>query len=174
MIQGDQEHIQSLEAFAKGKPENGPNENDGQMEVAKAQLAIDQDELENAKEDLSRAGGDQTTQIQEELAKHQAREHTASNSAANQVKPSSFQVGGVTLWSHVEDWWQLRQKLKSLSDATSETQGNIAALNQQHDAVERSKFNSVAGGREPAAESSDSRGTADAAFVKELQFRAPS
>jgi small-conductance mechanosensitive channel/post-segregation antitoxin (ccd killing protein) len=171
-IRADQERIQRLEANTKSKPERGSNENDGQIEVAKAQLSVDQDKLESAKEDLSRASGDQTTQIQEELAKHQAREHAANNSEANQVKPSSFQVGGVTLWSHVEDWQHLHQKLKSLSQATFEARQNIGVLTHQHYAVE-AQLDRVAAGREPTSDSEHSKAKEDpAATVKELQYEA--
>jgi hypothetical protein len=44
------------------------------------------------------------------------------------VQPSEFEVKGVTLRSHLRDWWQLHKKLQSLSEASSYAIANSAAL----------------------------------------------
>ena len=42
------------------------------LDVAKAQLGLDSDELADAQQDLARATGDERSRIQQELASHEA------------------------------------------------------------------------------------------------------
>jgi small-conductance mechanosensitive channel len=68
-IKNDQARIASLTTGAK--PEDASS-NASDLEVAKAQLGLDQNELDDALEDLSRESGDQRSKIQQELAARQA------------------------------------------------------------------------------------------------------
>lgn len=68
-IKNDQARIASLTTGAK--PEDASS-NANDLEVAKAQLGLDQNELDDALEDLSRESGDQRSKIQQELAARQA------------------------------------------------------------------------------------------------------
>src|SRR6185503_3092038 len=75
LISQDKEQIQTVtEGLKAPTPKNGnPAEYDeGDLEVAKAQLALDTDELADVQHDFNRASGDQTSQIQAELATHEA------------------------------------------------------------------------------------------------------
>ena len=75
LIAQDKDDVQTItEQLKLPPPKNGkPAEyDDGDLQVAKAQLGLDTDELADAKQDLDRASGDQTSQIQAELNAHEA------------------------------------------------------------------------------------------------------
>ncbi|HYM77413.1 MAG TPA: mechanosensitive ion channel domain-containing protein [Candidatus Dormibacteraeota bacterium] len=116
-IKSDQEQVQRLEATAKNTGKDNQSEILGRLDLAKAQLELDQDAFDDATEDLARAGGDPVTLIQEQLKQHESVEHGGSNSPAPQIKPSSFHVSGTTLESHLKDWLELRTKQKRLTEA---------------------------------------------------------
>lgn len=52
-----------------------PKDNQDQLDLAKAQLALDQDELDDAQADLAREGGDPKAAIERALAEHEASQH---------------------------------------------------------------------------------------------------
>ncbi len=127
-IQSGQQEIHRLEASAKSSNKNGKQEILDRLDLAKAQLELDQDEMEDARQDLIRSGGDIVARIQEMLKQHESVEHGTSSSPAPQIKPSSFLVAGATLESHLEDWWQLHSKEKQLTEARVEAMNVASAI----------------------------------------------
>src|SRR5579864_7255455 len=71
IIKNDQARIASLSAGAGTKPA-GAVSNGSDLEIAKAQLGLDQTELTDSLEDLARESGDQRVVLQQELAARQA------------------------------------------------------------------------------------------------------
>ena len=76
-VKEDQQRVAALTAkaapaagAAAGSAAVGPAADD--LDVAKAQLGLDQDELADSMEDLARASGDHRGKIQQELSAHQA------------------------------------------------------------------------------------------------------
>jgi small-conductance mechanosensitive channel len=67
-IKADQARIASLTTATNS---GDPSSNASDLEIAKAQLGLDQNELADAVEDLSRVSGDQRSKIQQELAARQ-------------------------------------------------------------------------------------------------------
>jgi small-conductance mechanosensitive channel len=67
-IKADQARIASLTTSTNS---GDPSSNASDLEIAKAQLGLDQNELADAVEDLSRVSGDQRSKIQQELAARQ-------------------------------------------------------------------------------------------------------
>ena len=56
---------------------------DDDLAIAKAQLGLDSDQLDDAQDDLDRATGDNRTQIQTELAAHEATMAKYDNEVKN-------------------------------------------------------------------------------------------
>ena len=54
------------------------NSSDGQLDLAKAQLELDQDELDDAQQDLARLGGDRHARLEAALQTHEAAQHQQS------------------------------------------------------------------------------------------------
>jgi len=52
---------------------------DDQLDLAKAQLELDQDEVDEAKQDLTRAGGDPQGRIQTMVEQHEAASHSSDS-----------------------------------------------------------------------------------------------
>src|SRR5260370_1665621 len=61
---------------------------DDQLDVAKAQLELDQDEADDAKQDLLRAGGDPQGRIQSMVDEHEAAPHSSDATPVSLRAPS--------------------------------------------------------------------------------------
>jgi len=106
-----------------------------QLDVAKAQLELDQDELDDAKEDLTRAGGNPQAKVQELMEEHEAGNHVAA------AGPSVSAVAAVnqsdSLWPQIQNWITLRNKQAALNEARGTTLLDAQALNQIHENFEK-------------------------------------
>jgi hypothetical protein len=89
-----------------------------QLELAKARLSLDQDELEETQRDLARQGGDPHTALERALQAHEATQHQAAQrlNAANPVPTA-------TLSQQVGTWLSLREREGQLPAAEQEAAG---------------------------------------------------
>ncbi len=101
------------------------------MELAKARLALDQDELSDAQEDLSRQGGDQHSKLERLLQEHEAAQHQPVQSKSNAARTQ-------TLAEQVLAWFSLRERAHQVESALEQTTKTAAALDQKHQALEKS------------------------------------
>jgi small-conductance mechanosensitive channel len=113
-----------------------------QLELAQAQLDLDQDELEDARQDLIRAGGDTRSRIQKMLDDHEAGLQHSGESA--QAKPAPLALGtpgespvSRSLLSRLRAWNALRSTLGLLQQAEQESRDAVVALARSHDQLER-------------------------------------
>src|SRR5216684_5964480 len=103
-----------------------------ELELAKARLALDQDELIDAQEDLSRLGGDQHSKLERLLQEHEAAQHQA-------VQPSKSSAGRTqTLAEQLLAWFSLRERAHQVESALEQTTKTAAGLEQKHQALEKS------------------------------------
>ncbi len=86
-VQRDQDRIKGLQKLAAAANETSKDRVQQQIDIAQAQLAMDQDELDDAKEDLTRAGGDAQGKIQRLLDEHEAGQHAAASNAQASAVP---------------------------------------------------------------------------------------
>ena len=104
----------------------------GQFELAKAQLALDRDELDDSQEDLARQGGDQHAKLQRLVQEHEAAQHAA----AQQPKP--LIAGNITTLSkQISTWMGLRQRSQQVDAAFEEAVTTQALLEREHNALEK-------------------------------------
>jgi small-conductance mechanosensitive channel len=110
---------------------------DDDLDIAKAQLALDTDQLTEARKDLARAGGDQRDRIQEELSTHEAAMHNYDTLDAGR-KPVANDAGGdhTTVAYDVNAWFQQRTKHELLEHAALQSRKYAAAVVSQHDNLE--------------------------------------
>jgi small-conductance mechanosensitive channel len=102
-----------------------------QSELAKAQLALDQDDLEDAQQDLERSGGDRHARLERALAEHEAAQQgTPAVPKINPPPPVD------TLWQQAGYWLALGSKDSSLGDAAEEAAGRASTLERQHNGLE--------------------------------------
>ena len=152
VVKSDQEKVDSLTAAAKGV--NPPGTDD--LDVAKAQLQLDNDELADATEDLARASGDNRGQIQQELTAREAamkKFDEQSDSGAPTAIQSAQRHG--TLAGRVSSWFDQRTRIGLIEQAQAEADADVTALTAQHGDMEKQL--TAAGNADQAAQS-DGRG----------------
>src|SRR5437016_79909 len=105
---------------------------DDQLDVAKAQLELDQDEADDAKQDLIRSGGDPKGRIQSMVEEHEATSHVADTMHVSVSKDVEAQG----LIHRVQRWSALQQKQQLLWHAKQDAESMARSLTAQHDALE--------------------------------------
>lgn len=135
-IMGEQERIAGL------TKQSG---SDDRLELAKAQLALDQDDLEDAQQDLARAGGDRHATIERAIQEHESVQHKPPQ-ARNAVAPRSG-----TLGEQVVGWFSLGRRESQLDLARKQAADNAASLAKKHDSLEKSSSGGAVDGQDTAA-----------------------
>jgi small-conductance mechanosensitive channel len=165
-VKQDQAQVASLTAKAGPAPvAAGPTGDD--LDVAKAQLSLDQDELSDSMEDLARASGDHRGKIQQELTARQAAmkkydgEATIARDGETAVVSASEYK---TLAGQIAQWWAQRTRMQLIDQAQQLAIADVAALTADHARLAPEAQAAVASSTAAAAigESSSDR-------VKELQ-----
>ena len=113
VVDADQALIAKLTRQAAAAKGDAQDDLEDQVTVAKAQMDLDQDELDGASEDLERAGGDPQAKVRRILAAHDAAE-AASKAAASQPAPQAEQAGS-GLFAQIRDWQAAQRKLDLLA-----------------------------------------------------------
>jgi small-conductance mechanosensitive channel len=129
--ENDKARIEQLTAEeTKAQGEKKLAAGDG-LAIAKAQLDLDQDEVEDAKQDLIREGGDPKGRIQAMVQEHEAAAHdTPALSAAAVNVP---QPGGLV--HRLQQWYGLYQKRTQLGQAKQEAATAAGSLSARHDVL---------------------------------------
>jgi small-conductance mechanosensitive channel len=154
-IKNDQARIASLSGGAHTKAANAAS-NASDLEIAKAQLGLDQNELEDSIEDLARESGDQRVKLQQELATRQA--------AMKQYWESASKYDGQTAVVSAEQYKTLARQLSTLRSLRNRKQliaqaqqlamADAAALTADQAAL---KTEAVAPGEKASGESGSQR-----------------
>ena len=107
------------------------------LEVAKAQLGLDTDQLSDAQRELERVSGDESVRIQEELAAHEASMRQYDSEARSYAPIAVLSVKRYgTLAGRVKAWFSQRDRYQLLQQALEQTQKDIAALTTEYNALE--------------------------------------
>jgi small-conductance mechanosensitive channel len=104
-----------------------------QLDIANAQQELDQDEVEDAKQDLIRAGGDPQDRIQAMVAEHEVSTKATETALAATTTPSEERG----LIRRATQWWALHKKQMLLWRAKAATANTIGTLSARHDALEK-------------------------------------
>jgi small-conductance mechanosensitive channel len=107
------------------------------LDVAKAQLGLDSDELADAQQDLARAGGDQRGRIQQELAAHEAamKKYDAQVTGYSPVAVVSAQQHG-SVAGLLKEWMDQRSRYQLTQQAIRKAQADAVALTARHNELE--------------------------------------
>jgi len=107
------------------------------LEIAKAQLGLDSDQLADAQLDLERASGDNRAQLQSELAAHEAsmKKYDIEPHGDEQLAVLSARQHG-TLASRIKAWFSQRDRYQLIQQASQQAQSEIATLTSEHNALE--------------------------------------
>src|SRR6267154_3424840 len=130
-VAADQAKVEQLTAEggkAKGNKQGELNE---ETNLAKAQLELDQDEVDDAKEDLGRAGGDQQARIQALTQEHDADSQISDNTHIVVTSPNEWR-GRI---QHFRHWSLLHWKQRQLWRAKAEAEAEAAMFSAKHNAL---------------------------------------
>jgi len=136
------------------------------LEVAKAQLGLDQDELTDSMEDLARASGDHRGKIQQELSAREAAMKKYSEQAATGDGQSAVISAGQykTLAGQIKEWWAQRNRMQLIQQAEQLARADVAALTADHATLEPE-----AQAAEAKAAALRAAGESNSARVKDLE-----
>ena len=128
-IKNDQAQIASLTAAASTKSASATS-NGSDLEIAKAQLGLDQSELADSIEDLARESGDQRVKLQQELTARQAamkqyRDSASGNDGQTAVASAEQYT---TFAQQLSTWRSLRHRKELIAQAEQLAKADVAAL----------------------------------------------
>ena len=131
ILETDKSRVEQLTAAEAKATGDKKDELGDQLELMEAQVELDEDEVDDAKRDLIRAGGAPQDRIQEMVQEHKAAAH---NMPA--VTAQSAPVAGWGLIHRYQEWSSLHQKQLQLWRAKQAAEDAAAALSRQHDALD--------------------------------------
>jgi small-conductance mechanosensitive channel len=107
------------------------------LDIAKAQLQLDSDELADAQEDLARATGDNRVEIQSELAAREAAMHKYDSGSSDNGEIAVISVARRgTLARRLTGWFNQLSRYQMLQQALTEAQSEVRSLTSQHNSLE--------------------------------------
>ena len=137
MVKEDQAKVDSLTASLKGA--NGVVAQSDDLDLAKAQLQLESDELDDATENLARMSGDKRGQIQQELTAREAamkKFDEAADGAAAQpavVSTKRYRTLAGRMWA----WFDQRSRMDLIVQAQAQADADVAALTKQQGEIEQ-------------------------------------
>ena len=148
-----------------------------QLEQAKVQLELDQDDVDNAKQELNLAGGDAQGRIEQLMKEHEAASRIADTTTVNTATPPDLSG----LVHRYQQWAELHDKKLQLWQAKQDSESSAVAFTTKREALESNiktkaqEDPGTLGGRPALARGEDStspaRGGASAELVNATKRR---
>jgi len=136
-VKADQDHLDQLKKQVGTVAGAHQDSVQQQVDLAQAQLQLDQDELEDAKGDLARSGADPVSRIQRQLKRHNSIEHSGDAKPVSSPTVAETASPNSNLWAHFVRWRALRGSAIPLQQASDETVQAAAKLSETHDSFEK-------------------------------------
>jgi hypothetical protein len=131
-LTADEAQVTALtSAVAKASPATAESLND-RLNLAKAQEALDQDEADDARQDLRRAGGDPQGRIQDLIAEHEAA--SKSSDSVHVTLVAAGQIRG--LFGRLQSLQSMSAKQHLLKTAGATADSLAKAYRERHDSLE--------------------------------------
>jgi small-conductance mechanosensitive channel len=103
-----------------------------QLEQAKVQLELDQDDVDNAKQELNLAGGDAQGRIEQLMKEHEAASRIADTTTVNTATPPDLSG----LVHRYQQWAELHDKKLQLWQAKQDSESLAVAFTTKREALE--------------------------------------
>lgn len=137
LVQADQSRVDQLKKKLTAAGGNHQNSLQQQLDIVQAQRELDQDELNDAKEDLSRSGFDPLSRIRRQFNRYEAAQQgDAGHMQFSPNSPAPNYAAG-NLVSRLAAWRAAHSKSVQLVEAQNETIRNAATLSRTHDELEK-------------------------------------
>ena len=158
LVKEDQAKVDSLNAQVVDAKKSGAVSADSlgdDLDVAKARLQLDTDQMNETNDELIRASGDKRGQIHQELTAREAAMQKY-DSQANGGQPAAVISGKRygTLAGRISGWFEQRSRERLLEQAKAQTDLDVAALRSQLAQIEGNSNAAVAKVRNGDAEAS--------------------
>src|SRR5437867_1787662 len=142
VVAGEQTNVVKLTKAVKKASETEKDDLNQQLQLAQAQLALEQYELDDAKEDLARSGGDTRSKIQRMLDEHEASQHEEGNKTSAQPAGAGTATKAEvpttgSLLAEIQTWNSIRVARNQVRQAQQHATAAAAGLAGSHDALER-------------------------------------
>ena len=137
VVKTDKDLITRLTRQLATASESAKEDFSDQLEVAKAQLELDQDELDDAKEDLARAGGNPQAKIQRLLQEHEAASHNDGAASSRAITPENTDYQSHNLAPLIRAWIAFQQKRTLLAQARQAALDDVPILTRAHDTFDQ-------------------------------------
>ena len=141
---GQAETLSQLEQLKARMSSAKPSEKDAlsdQKDLLDAEQALDEDEIEDAQQELTRAGGNQEDAVQRQRDQHEAAEHELQQrqgqNPAGTSAGAAGEFGASNLAGQVRAWMWLREKRAHIESARREAEKIANDLATQHGALQR-------------------------------------
>ena len=131
LLKADQEKAKRLSEELVKTPEKKQEAISLQLVQAQADMELDQDELDDAKVDFARAGGDLADRIQALRKEHEAGAHTAETA----LPTSTAQPLQIGLIHQAGRWLALRSEKQQIQSAKDNSDAAAATLTEQRNAL---------------------------------------
>lgn len=139
LVAQDQAQVNTLTAASGSKLGHTQSDTGGSndLEIAKAQLGLDSDELADAQHDLERASGDNRAELQSALAAHEAsmRKYDSEANSDGEIAVIAVPRQG-TLAGRIGAWFRQNSRYQLIQQAIQEAQDDTRNLTSQHNALE--------------------------------------
>jgi small-conductance mechanosensitive channel len=139
-VKADQDRIGQLQKqLSAAKDDHARDTLQQQVDLTKAQLELDQDELEDVKAELIRSGVDRLSRIQRQFNRHETtqKEYENSNSQIGSATAnSSPQTGSSAAIVQFSAWNSLRRKTAQLQQGLDEAKQTGNNLKPGHDTLQ--------------------------------------
>ena len=149
----DQAHVKELTAALESATPATKQSISDRLDLAKAQVVLDQDEIDDSSQDLRRAGGDPQGRMQAMI-----EEHDAASKSSDSVRVNVTRVVETHgLVEHLRALQALYEKESQIKDARSTADSLGTVFRQRHDRIEaraaalRDSANAAAGSDSTAA-----------------------
>lgn len=142
-----------------------------QVDLLRAQLELDKDDLEDAKGDLLRSGADPLSRIQRQFARYQAAQQQGENVSASANLGTEADSTSNNLIVQFVAWRSQRAKVMQLQRARDATLQKHDQLQQKHELAEQPESEQDNGSQPQDAASSSGSDQAVIALLRQLSER---
>jgi small-conductance mechanosensitive channel len=131
-LEADNVRVEQLSSALSKATGTKTNSLQDQLEEAKVQVQLDQDELDNAKQELAIAGGDTQGRIEQLMKEHDDASRVADTTTVNTTTPPD-RSGLVHLYQH---WSELHDKKLHLWQAKHDAESAAVEFTKRRDALQ--------------------------------------
>jgi small-conductance mechanosensitive channel len=143
-VAAEQDSVNRLGQLLAKAPETDKPRLQQEQQLVSAQLELDKDGLDDAQNDLMRAGGNPVGKIERMREEHEGATHASTNTPlASSVAASSAAAASAaasetgSLIAEVQSWSSVRNALRQVRQAQQEAVSAAAALAHGHEALEQ-------------------------------------